>query len=69
MAEGKPEQIVEKIISGRMNKFYEEYCLLEQPFVKNDKMKIKDLITEGIRVMGENIVIRRFARYELGESL
>lgn len=67
LAEGKPEQVVEKIVAGRMNKFYEEFCLLEQPFVKDDKIKIKDLITDVIRKTGENIVVRRFARYELGE--
>ena len=69
LAEGKPEKIVEKIVEGRMRKFYEENCLLEQDFIKDDSMKIKDLITEGIRMMGENIKIRRFERYELGESL
>lgn len=67
LAEGKPEQVVEKIVAGRMSKFYEEFCLLEQPFVKDDKVKIKDLITDSIRKTGENIIVRRFARYELGE--
>jgi elongation factor Ts len=67
LAEGKPEQIIEKIVAGRMSKFYEEFCLLEQPFVKDDKVKIKDLITDAIRKTGENIIVRRFARYELGE--
>ncbi|MCB9422567.1 MAG: translation elongation factor Ts [Ardenticatenaceae bacterium] len=69
LAEGKPEAIVEKIVAGRVNKFYEEICLMEQPFVKDDKIKIKDMITDTIRTTGENIVIRRFARYELGEAL
>lgn len=68
LAEGKPADVVEKIVSGRVRKFYEEFCLMEQPFVKNDKIKIKDLIIEAIRQTGENIVVRRFARYELGES-
>jgi len=68
-AEGKPEPVVEKIIAGRVNKFYEEFCLLEQPFVKDEKIKIKDMVTDAIRTLGENIVIRRFARYELGEAL
>ena len=67
LAEGKPEQIIEKIVAGRMSKFYEEFCLLEQPFVKDDGIKVKDLITETIRKTGENIKVRRFARYELGE--
>ena len=66
LAEGKPARIVEKIVTGRMNKFYEEYCLLEQPFVKDDKKKIHQLVTDAIAAIGENIVVRRFARYELG---
>jgi elongation factor Ts len=68
-AEGKPEAVVEKIVSGRLAKFYEEICLLEQPFVKDEKVKIKDMISEAIRTTGENIVLRRFERYELGEAL
>ncbi|MEM7335165.1 MAG: translation elongation factor Ts [Chloroflexota bacterium] len=69
LAEGKPENIVEKIVQGRISKFYEEICLLEQGFVKDDKVKIKDMITNAISTIGENIKIRRFNRYELGESL
>ena len=69
LAEGRPAEIVEKMITGRMRKFYEETCLLEQPFVKDEKVKISELITETIRVTGENIKVRRFNRYELGESL
>lgn len=69
LAEGKPEEIAEKIVIGRMNKYYEEVCLLEQPYIRDDGMKIKDLITEAIRTTGENIKVRRFARYELGEPL
>ena len=69
LAEGKPEAVAEKIVAGRLNKFYEEICLMEQPFVKDEKVKIKDMVTDAIRMTGENIVVRRFARYELGESL
>jgi elongation factor Ts len=69
LSEGKPEQIVERIIAGRLKKFYEDTCLMEQPFVKDEKVKVKDLITEAISTTGENIVIRRFARYGLGEAL
>lgn len=69
LAEGKPEAIVSKIIEGRMKKFYEEMCFMEQHFVKDDKVKIKDLITEAIRTTGENVIVRRFARFELGEAL
>ncbi len=69
LAEGKPEAIVEKIVSGRINKYYEEICLLEQPYIKDDKVKIKDMLTNAISTVGENIKIRRFERYELGEAL
>jgi len=69
LAEGKPEAVVEKIVSGRVQKFYEEMCLLEQPYIRDEKVKIKDLLTDAIRTIGENIFVRRFARYELGESL
>ena len=69
LAEGKPEAVVEKVVSGRITKFYEEMCLMEQPFIKNEKIKIKEMLTEAISTTGENIVVRRFARYELGESL
>lgn len=69
LAEGKPDNIVEKIIQGRMAKYYSEVCLTEQPFVKDDDVRVGDLITDAIRIMGENIVIRRFDRYELGEDL
>ena len=60
---------MDKIVSGRVNKFYEELCLMEQPFVKDEKRKIESMIKEAISVLGENIIIRRFARYELGEGL
>lgn len=69
LAEGKPEAIVEKIVAGRITKFYEEVCLMEQIFVKDEKVRIKDMITNTVQATGENIVVRRFARYELGESL
>ncbi|GAB2722124.1 translation elongation factor Ts [Paenibacillus thermoaerophilus] len=67
--EGKPEKIVEKMVEGRLNKFYEEYCLLEQPFIKNPDQTISQLLNEKISQIGENISIRRFVRYELGEGL
>jgi elongation factor Ts len=69
IAEGKPEAIAEKMVAGRISKFYEEFCLLEQPFAKDEKVKIKDMLADAIRTTGENIVVRRFARYELGEAL
>lgn len=66
LQEGKPEHIVERIVEGRMQKFYSEVCLMEQPFVKEDDILIKDLVKEKIAELKENIVIRRFERYELG---
>ncbi len=63
--EGKPDEIVEKILIGKVQKYYEDVCLLEQPFIKEEKKKIKELIQEKIAKIGENIVIKRFARYSL----
>ncbi|MEA3346370.1 MAG: translation elongation factor Ts [Chloroflexota bacterium] len=66
--EGKPPHVIERIIEGRLNKFYEEVCLLEQPFIRNDDMKVKDVIAQKIASAGENIAIKRFARFEIGEE-
>ncbi len=67
--EGKPEHIVEKMVQGRIEKYYKEVCLLEQPFIKDPDKTVKQLVTENIAKIGENIVIRRFARFELGEGI
>jgi len=64
--EGKPAQIAERIAEGRLKKYLEEVVLLEQPFVKDDKVKVKELIQQAIAKTGENIVVRRFCRFELG---
>jgi elongation factor Ts len=64
---GKPEKIIEKIVEGKMKKFYADACLLEQAYVKNPDMTVKDLLNEMMAKTGENIVIRRFSRYQLGE--
>ena len=64
--EGKPQQIAEKIAEGRLKKYLEEVVLLEQPFVKDDKVKVKELIQQAIAKIGENIVVRRYCRFELG---
>ena len=69
LAEGKPEKIVEKIVTGRLEKFYGEKCLLEQEFIKDQDKTVNDLLTELIGKIGENIVIRRFVRFEMGEGL
>ncbi len=67
--EGKPEKIIQKMVEGRIEKFYKEICLLEQPFIKDTDKTVKQLITEKIAQIGENISVRRFKRYELGEGL
>lgn len=67
--EGKPANVVEKMINGRIEKFYKEICLLEQPFIKDPDKTVNQLIVEKISTIGENINVRRFVRYELGEGL
>ncbi len=67
--EGKPEHIAKKMVEGRMGKFYEQICLLDQVFIKDTDKKVLDVLNEIISKIGENIVIRRFARYEVGEGL
>ncbi len=67
--EGKPEHIVDKIVDGRMNKFFNEICLLEQPFIKDTDKSVEELIKEKIATIGENIQVRRFTRYEMGEGI
>lgn len=69
LQEGKPEHIVERIIEGRLRKFYTDTCLMEQPFVKDDEILIKDLVNDKIVELQENIVIRRFERFELGQHV
>jgi len=68
LEEGKPENVVDKMIEGRMDKFFAEIVLMEQPFVKDDKVTIEDLRKQAVAELGENILIRRFARYALGEE-
>lgn len=67
--EGKPEHIADKIVEGRIKKFFEQVCLLEQPFIKDPDKKVSEHIMEKIAVIGENITVRRFTRYERGEEL
>lgn len=69
LEEGKPANIVEKMVEGRIEKYYKEICLMEQPFVKNPDQTIDELVKEQIAAIGENISIRRFTRYEMGEGL
>ncbi len=67
--EGKPEKIIQKMVEGRIEKYYKEVCLLEQPYIKDPDMTVQQLITEKIAKIGENISVRRFVRFELGEGL
>jgi len=68
LKEGKPEKIVEKIVDGRVEKYYAEVCLMEQPFVKNGDITIEELLKQTVAALGENIRIRRFVRMKLGET-
>jgi elongation factor Ts len=65
----KPEAMIEKIVTGKMEKYFEQVCLLDQLFVKDDKKKVKDVITEAIAKIGENISVRRFTRFQVGEGI
>jgi elongation factor Ts len=65
--QGKPEPVLERIVEGKLRRFYEQACLLEQPFIKDEDKKVSTLVTEMIAKLGENIVIRRFARLQVGE--
>jgi elongation factor Ts len=68
LQEGKPEKMVDKIVEGRMNKFYEEVCLLEQPFIKEPTTSVSDLIKSTIAKLGENISVSRFVRFKVGDT-
>ncbi|MBM4464107.1 MAG: translation elongation factor Ts [Chloroflexi bacterium] len=63
---GKPERVVERILEGKLQKYYQEVCLMKQSFIKDDDLTVQDLLTQMIAKLGENIVVRRFARFELG---
>ena len=65
---GKPENIIEKMVDGRMNKFFQESCLMEQVYIKDSDKKVSELLTESIATLGENITISRFVRFAVGES-
>lgn len=67
--QGKPANIVDKIVDGKIDKFYSTICLLEQPFIKNPEVSIEELVKSKIAELGENIIIRRFTRYSVGEEL
>ena len=65
---GKPDNIIEKMVEGRLNKFYQENCLLEQNFIKDPDKKLKDIITETLAILGENITVNRYVRFAIGED-
>jgi len=65
---GKPENVIDKIVEGKMNKYFQENCLMEQVYIKDSEKKIKDLVTENIATLGENITINRYARFAVGET-
>lgn len=69
LEEGKPEKVVDKMVEGRIDKYFKENCLLEQPFIKDPDKTVQELIHEFIAKIGENISVRRFARYEVGEGI
>jgi elongation factor Ts len=68
LAEGKPEKMVDKIVEGRMNKYYEEVCLYEQPFIKDNSVTVGQMVSQKIAKIGENISVARFARMKVGET-
>jgi elongation factor Ts len=65
---GKPENVIDKIVEGKLNKFYKDNCLLNQAYVRNPDMNISDLLNDLIAKMGENITIKRFVRFQIGDS-
>jgi len=69
LEEGKPEKVIDKMVEGRLDKFYKERCLLEQQFIKDSDKTVQQLIHEHVAKIGENINVRRFARYELGQGI
>ncbi len=66
--QGKPENVLDKIVEGKINKYYEEVCLLEQPYIKDGSLKVKNLVENAIAKLGENIIVKRFARFKIGEE-
>lgn len=67
-AEGKPEAVLDKIVQGRLSKFYERVCLMEQPFIRDDSKRVKDIIAQSVAKVGENIVVGKFSRMAIGEE-
>lgn len=68
IGEGKPEKVIDRIVEGKLKKFYQQFCLLEQPFIKDDEITVAERIQRAVANLGENIVVRRFVRYQVGEA-
>jgi elongation factor Ts len=68
ISSGKPEKVIDKIVDGKLEKFYHDVCLLEQPFIRNNNETVEQIVKSAIAKLGENIVVRRFARFQLGEE-
>ncbi len=68
-ATGKPANVIDKIVEGKLEKFYHEACLLDQPYIKNDEETVGQFVTDTIAKLGENVIVRRFSRFQLGEDL
>jgi elongation factor Ts len=66
---GKPAQVIERIVTGQLDRFYKDVCLLEQPYIKQSDRNVKDVVQEAVARLGENVTVRRFARFQLGESM
>lgn len=69
LGEGKPEKVLERIVEGKLKKFYSQFCLMEQPFVKDDTITVRQRVEATVGKLGENIVVRRFVRFQVGEGL
>jgi elongation factor Ts len=69
LEQGKPEKIIDKIVEGKLDRFYSEICLIEQAFIKDPDRKVGDLLRDAVARMGENIQVRRFMRYQVGEGV
>jgi len=68
-ATGKPANVIDKIVEGKLEKFYHEACLLDQPYIKNDEETVGQFVTDAIAKLGENFIVRRFSRFQLGGDL
>jgi elongation factor Ts len=66
---GKPERVIDKIVEGKLRKYYQAVCLMQQPFIKDEGLTVQDVVTQAVAKLGENIVVRRFVRFELGEEI